>query len=408
MKRLGRRTWAGVALGMTAAGAGIAAALGGHRRDRHVGRNLVRDPKGLLDLPKGYRYHVIEKAGDAMDDGGVVPGHADGMGVLPNPENPAELVLLRNHELPYPRGGVTRVVVDAKTWKRVSSNRVLAGTDLNCAGGIFPGVGWVSCEESDRPGHGYAYLCSATAKKTTNPKPIVGYGRFRHEAVAYEPSSLTAYLTEDRPNGCLYRFVPRNLHAPFEGELQALAVRGKPEFDTSELLRGAELPVAWVPVTNPDQPGFGVLEEARAAGAAVIRRGEGIAHHEGRFLFAATSGGPAELGQIFELVPTTDGGVLRVLASSTDKNALEMPDNLTVAPWGDVFIAEDDGNGENFVRILRRDGRIEEFALNCASGREIAGVCFSPDARALFLNLYAEGITLAVHRDDHGKWPDAG
>ena len=51
---------------------GDAAALGGHRRDRHVGRNLVRDPKGLLDLPKGYRYHVIEKAGDAMDDGGVV------------------------------------------------------------------------------------------------------------------------------------------------------------------------------------------------------------------------------------------------------------------------------------------------------------------------------------------------
>ncbi|MFT3756490.1 MAG: DUF839 domain-containing protein [Pseudoxanthomonas sp.] len=41
-----------------------------------------------------------------------------------------------------------------------------------------------------------------------HPQRITAYGRFLHEAVAIDPADHAAYLTEDRSEGCLYRFVP--------------------------------------------------------------------------------------------------------------------------------------------------------------------------------------------------------
>ena len=34
---------------------------------------------------------------------------------------------------------------------------------------------------------------------------------------------------------------------------------------------------------------------------------------------------------------------LELLAQSTDRSRLYMPDNITVAPWGDIVMAEDNG-----------------------------------------------------------------
>ena len=59
---------------------------------------------------------------------------------------------------------MTRVVLDAATLTRVSSNQVLEGTSRNCAGGVSP-WGWLSCEEDVSPDHGYVYLCSPSATK---------------------------------------------------------------------------------------------------------------------------------------------------------------------------------------------------------------------------------------------------
>ena len=38
---------------------------------------LVRDPKGVLDLPEGFGYRVLQRTGDAMSDGYRVPGRPD-------------------------------------------------------------------------------------------------------------------------------------------------------------------------------------------------------------------------------------------------------------------------------------------------------------------------------------------
>src|SRR5690606_7203744 len=99
--------------------------------------------------------------------------------------------------------------------------------------------GWLSCEENtDINGgqspirHGYTFLCPIDAESVQAPQRIDGYGRCNHEAVAVDPSNDYAYLTEDRGDSCLYRFVPDSMDDPFVGRLQALKVVGQDNYAT--------------------------------------------------------------------------------------------------------------------------------------------------------------------------------
>src|SRR5690606_25511262 len=58
---------------------------------------LLADPEGLLDLPRGFSYRVISAYGDRMDDGCVVPDYCDGMGAFAL--GGSQVALVRNHEL---------------------------------------------------------------------------------------------------------------------------------------------------------------------------------------------------------------------------------------------------------------------------------------------------------------------
>jgi hypothetical protein len=83
------------------------------------------------------------------------------------------------------------------------------------------------------------------------------------------------------------------------------------------------------------------------------------------------------------------------LAESPHESVLDCPDNITVAPWGDVYMAED-GAGEQYIRGLTPGGKIFEVGRNAASKGEFAGVCFAPDGKTLFFNMQVDGLTLAV------------
>ncbi|HLV68156.1 MAG TPA: alkaline phosphatase PhoX [Polyangiaceae bacterium] len=377
----------------------------------HALGGIERDPNRLLDLRAGFTYTVVERFGDAMSDGHRVPGLADGMACFPGPDG--TLVLMRNHEVerqaafaayrgkapahaydPNAYGGVTRVVVDARTGERRSSNLVLAGTLRNCAGGPSP-WGWLSCEEHVDPGHGYVFLCRTDATKLAPAERIPAYGRFNHEAVCIDPKTLGAYLTEDRVDGCLYRMVPTDRARPFEGHLEALAVRGSPRLDTGRRLEpGRRYPVEWIRIPDPDPKDDSVRHQALELGAAIVRRGEGIWYHDGSVYIAATIGGPRGTGQILRL-HLGDRPELEEYARSEDPAALDYPDNITVAPWGDLYLAED-GAGEQYVRVITTKGKLLDLARNARSSGELAGVCFSPDGTLLFVNLYNEGITVAI------------
>jgi len=62
-----------------------------------VNDELIKDPKGILDLPKGFTYKIISKYKDKMNDGLNVPNHADGMACFNGSGN--NIILIRNHEL---------------------------------------------------------------------------------------------------------------------------------------------------------------------------------------------------------------------------------------------------------------------------------------------------------------------
>lgn len=388
-------------------------------RTRTPPTGLVRDPNGLLDLATGFTYAVLDRAGDDLGDGHRVARRPDGVACFEG--EGSALVLLRNHELlPGDDGGpwkpgaavppeafdsksqgcVSRLVVDPIKLASgapavVASNLVLAGTNFNCSGGRSP-WGWLSCEEDVAPGHGFVFACPPTAKALQKAVPIRGYGRFRHEAVAVDPATLVAYLTEDREDACLYRFVPRDRERPFEGKLEALAVEGEP---TSDLARRSVLHearrISWVPIDDPTPDDDSVRSRAHARGAAVFRRLEGADFALGSLVFSSTSGGREKQGQLFRLVPDGDSGTLELLYESHDPAALSMPDNLAVSPWGDLLIAED-GAFPCGIRCLTRKGELRVLASGTASKGEMAGVTFSPDGTILFANLQADGVTVAI------------
>lgn len=375
-------------------------------------RALKREPLGILELPEGFSVRVLQRAGERMSDGYRVPGRPDAMACFTGQDG--ALILMRNHELapmhfaisafdreqgvppqaydPKSLGGVTRLVIDPQTLAVKRSNLVLAGTELNCAGGTSP-WGFLSCEESVSPNHGFVFLCPTEASSVAPPQRIDAYGRFHHEAATVDPATHIAYLTEDRVDSCFYRMVPRAKDAPFEGTLQALRIKDKPRLDTGTLQRGTALPIDWVDVHAPTPADDSVRFQAQEQGAALFRRGEGLWCSGPDVFFSATIGGRLERGQIFRL--HTGEQQLEVLAEATADNELDMPDNLTVSPHGPLYVCEDGFDG-NYLRRLSLDGTFVDFAHNIHSASELAGACFSPDGRVLFVNVQTDGLTLAI------------
>lgn len=407
-----RRTLLKAAAGAAAVGAPLAFLF--RREARADGGPLVPDPARILDLPAGYRYSILQRTFDPMSDGLKVPGRPDGMGCFAGPDG--TLVLMRNHELDRslfeagfdaPQapafdaravGGVTRVVLDEKTHEVLSSNRVLSGTLRNCAGGVSP-WGWLTCEESTEPGHGYVFRCRTDATQLAPPERLTGYGRFNHEAAAVDARTFTAYLTEDRTDGCLYRYRPSDPSKPHtSGKLQALRVVSVPRFDTSrDLDHGTRLKVDWVNIPDSDPKDDTVRAQAAQLGAARFCRGEGIVMAGGHVYICCTSGGRAATGQLFRLTPSgTDApDQLELFAESPGPGVLDMPDNICMTPWGDLLVAED-GAGEQYLRGITPDGRVYDLARNAASNGELAGVCVSPRGDAIFVNLQIDGLTLVI------------
>ena len=390
----------------------------GHAQSRT--HELKNDPAGILDLAPGLSYKVLDRNGNSMSDGLMSPGRPDGMGCFVAEDG--RLILMRNHEInpthywssngrgayklgsapanAYTKtdlGGVSRLVVNPETLAVDHSNMVLSGTRNNCAGGITP-FGWLSCEESiQRIGgeeHGYVFLCDIDAATLQAPKRIDAYGRFKHEAAGFDPGTGRCYLTEDIDTSCLYRFLADDPASPFEGKLQALRVIGEDTMETSLMRTGESKRIDWIDVPDP-QAGVDVSKDSQARGAAVFVRGEGCWFDNGLLVFTATEGGPRGKGQIFQLEDKDNGASLTLLAQSDAETDLLHPDNITISPTGDIFLAED--NSENcHIHRLAKDGTFTTIARNHEQGEEIAGLCFSPDGSTLFGNIQQPGITFAI------------
>ena len=388
--------------------------------------------EALLDLPRGFSYRVVSALGDAMNDGGTVPDRADGMGCFD--VGNGEWALVRNHELqvshdgggasgtaydtvarsliPLP-GGTTTLVLDAASLAVKRQYRSLAGTIRNCAGGTTPWGTWLTCEEDvSTPNgrinrdHGYVFEVPANADRQVEAVPLTAMGRFNHEAACVDPASGIVYLTEDRDNSLLYRFIPATPGQLTQGgTLQALVlddIADTRNWDGPAISTGQMVAGRWITLDNPEAPLDDLRTRGAAAGAALFARGEGIWMGEGEMYFTATSGGAAKEGQIFRLTPKqSSADVLELFYESPALDEFSFGDNLTIAPDGHLIVCEDQYTDvvDNHLRGITPDGQAYAFA-RLRVQTEPAGACFSPDGRTLFVNLYSPTRTLAIS----GPW----
>ena len=446
-------------------------------------------PKGELALPADFNYRVISRQGIPMGDGSPTPTCFDGMGSFRGRRNTT--ILIRNHENriarrnlgeipvivptdvrydPDPQyfGGCTKLVVRREgegVYTVVDDFAIQGGTDNNCAGGVLPGKRWITCEEVVRRSevtqikHGYVFEVDATADRPVEARPIVGAGRFAHEAVAWHRGIL--YLTEDRDipafaGSCFYRYIPdrpvrrsQNL-ADTTGVLQALKLRRefRANMDTGRVV-GRPYPVEWVTVDEPDHeddtdnrrdrvPGFTPVRfQAMDRGAAFFDRQEGMwlagrgNRRDGndddddddrdddgdrrgsdrgpdgvKIYFDCTAGGDANLGQVWEYDPARE--VLTLIYESRDPAKLKGPDNIVIVPQtGDLFLCED-SIAPQFIRGLTPDGMIYDFAMGITNDTEFAGACFDPDGKTLYVNQYGQRGSLPFGPNIVPDAPPAG
>ena len=392
---------------------------------------LVPDPAGMLDLPRGFSYRLLSSLGNAMSDGCTVPDKADGMGCFSLGND--EIVLIRNHELvpaddaggvlakgfgtrdgAIVPGGTTSIVLDATTLEVKREFRSLAGTIRNCSGGITPWGSWLTCEEAPTgPGqrfgeglaenHGWVFEVPANATGLIDAVPLKAMGRFNHEAACIDPRTGIVYLSEDRDDSVLYRFVPTTPGRLGDGGLlQAMVVEGLSDtrnWTSADMAVGSRHTVRWIDCDDVESPNDDLRSRAAAKGAAVVARGEGIHTGTDEIFVCSTNGGQRKLGQILRLVPGTGGepDQIELFFESQSKDQFNYGDNLTVGPNGHLIVCEDQYTEvvDNHLRGITPDGRAYTLG-RLRMQTELAGGCFSPDGKWFFVNAYSPTRTLAI------------
>lgn len=317
------------------------------------------DENGIL-LPEGFTSRVIARSDEEVEGTGYTwPVFPDGAATFPLAAGGWHLAV--NSENPLEgEGGASGITFDADG-EVVSAQRILEGTTMNCAGGPTPWEAWLSCEEIEG---GLVWECDPSGQIAAEARPALG--AFPHEAVAVDPDGEALYLTEDRPDGRLYRFTPEVYPDLTAGTLEVAKV-------------ASDGSVTWLEVPDPTAADTPTREQVPESTA--FDGGEGIWYDQGAVYFSTKGDNQVRRYD-------TEAATIDVVYEGT--GALNGVDNLVVEPGTpDLFVAEDGDNME--LVVLTPDGEAFPFLRIVDEGvpadglvSEITGPAFSPDGRHLY------------------------
>ena len=319
--------------------------------------------KNGVRLPAGFSSRIIAHSGQAVINGQDFIWHDAPDGGACFSTDGGGWIYVSNSEI-QSTGGASAIVFNAGG-EVVDAYAILENTSRNCAGGATPWGSWLSCEEIDS---GRIWECFPEARKQAIVRPALGV--FNHEAVAVDEVTQYLYLTEDKVDGCLYRFIADSVTENGFPDLSAGLLEVAVEGDKSS--------VSWVAVPDP----LAINQATRYQVASVItfNGGEGIAYYNGNIIF--TTKGDNRVWsyetkhQIVDVLYDVKESLTPILSGV---------DNITVSQQGDIFVAEDGGDLQ--IVVINNQGSLYPIAqLEGHDGSEITGVAFSPDGKRLYFS----------------------
>lgn len=358
------------AAGQIGCGTALAAAVGGGllARTSKADIGLISplqpaDGNGIR-LPEGFTSRVIAVsrlpvAGytwHEFPDGGATFAQPDGGWIyVSNSESSAGV-----------SGGASAIRFSAEG-QITSAYRILGGTRQNCAGGPTPWGTWLSCEETT---FGFVYECDPTGAAPA--RKLRALGAFKHEAAAIDPINRHVYLTEDKSDGRLYRFTPRNYPDLSQGLLEVASVDGTSGH------------VSWHVLPHPDPTSNPLTRlsptRKQVSSSTPFNGGEGVWYHEGTIYFT-TKGD----NRVWAL--NTHTQILRIIYdfATSARPVLRGVDNLTVSPSGQLLVAEDGGDMQ--LLVLDANGNAAPLLqVDGQSKSEITGPALNPAGTRLYFS----------------------
>lgn len=346
-----------------------------------IGPLLPPDNNGVM-LPEGFSSRIIARSGIQPYIGSPYLWHnsPDGGATFSAEDN--AWIYVSNSEVGNNLGGVGAIRFDESA-NIIDAYSILENSNQNCAGGPTSWNTWLSCEEHDS---GIIWECDPYGILLPVQKPALGV--FAHEAAALDITTNIIYLTEDKPDGCFYRFIP-----------DSFTTDGSPDLNSGSLevaiVDLQNLSVSWLPV--PDPSALSQPTRYQVGSSAQFNGGEGIVFYNGVVSFATK-------GDNKILSYNTKSNLITVIY---DVNTHPTPlltgvDNITLSKEGALVVGEDGGDLQ-VVAITKSNKLVPLAQLVGHKSSEVTGPAFSPNGMRLYFSsqrgtsgISSDGVTFEI------------